>query len=153
MTYLKSAGPKPDSCVFCEALAENDDAKNLIVHRGQHCFVILNLFPYSNGHLMVVPFAHVDSVEGMTLESLSEMMALSQHGLGVLRAAYSPQAFNLGINIGGPAGAGVPGHVHLHLVPRWGGDTNFMSVLANTRVIPEALSQTYERLCALWLQE
>ena len=153
MTYLKTAGPEQDGCVFCAALAENDDAKNLIIHRGQQCFVILNLYPYSNGHMMVVPFVHLDSIEGMAAEALGEMMTLSQHGLGVLRAAYNPQAFNLGINIGGAAGAGVPGHVHLHIVPRWGGDTNFMTTLANTRVIPEELPQTYERLCALWLKE
>lgn len=153
MTYLKTAGPQPDGCVFCAALAENDDAKNLILYRGRQCFVILNLYPYSNGHMMVVPVAHVDSIEGMTPEAMSEMMALSQTGLRALRAAYNPQAFNLGINIGGAAGAGVPGHVHLHIVPRWGGDTNFMTTLADTRVIPEALPETYERLRALWSQE
>ena len=151
MTYLQGIDPKPDGCLFCNVAARPEaDAATFVVHRGQHAFVILNLYPYNNGHLMVVPFEHVESIEGLAPAALGELMALSQICLGVLRQVYSPQGFNLGINIGGAAGAGVPGHVHLHIVPRWNGDTNFMSTLAATRVIPETVEQTYERLSALW---
>ncbi len=150
MTYLQSDQPKPDGCIFCAAVATPDDERTLVLHRGRHCFIILNLYPYNNGHLMIVPFDHSESIEQLPAEALAEMMTLSQKCLSMLRRAYSPQAFNLGINIGSAAGAGVPGHVHLHIVPRWAGDTNFMSALANTRVIPEELSQTYQRLRELW---
>mgnify|MGYP001571960511 CR=1 FL=1 len=151
MTYLTNNQPKPDGCIFCNVLkTPEEDEKNLILHRAQHCFVILNLYPYNNGHLMIVPLDHVESIEGMSTNALTEMMTLSQHALLVLRKAYNPQAFNVGINIGAAAGAGVPGHVHLHVVPRWGGDTNFMPVISNTRVIPEMIEQTYKRLRELW---
>ena len=151
MTYLQNNQPKPDGCIFCAVVATPDeDDRKLVLHRGQHCFIILNLYPYNNGHLMVVPFDHSESIEQLPAEALIEMMTLSQKCLNLLRRAYSPQAFNIGINIGAAAGAGVPGHVHLHIVPRWAGDTNFMSALANTRVIPEELSQTYRRLHDLW---
>jgi len=151
MTYLQGNSPKIDGCLFCNAAAAPEsDPSTFVVHRGQHAFIILNLYPYNNGHLMVVPFTHTESIEGLTPETLAEFMALSQQSLAVLRKAYGPQGFNIGINIGAPAGAGVPGHVHMHIVPRWAGDSNFMSTLADTRVIPETISQTYERLRSLW---
>ena len=150
MTYLQNDQPKPDGCIFCAVVAASDDERTLVLHRGQHCFIILNLYPYNNGHLMIAPFDHSESIEQLPAEALTEMMTLSQKCLNILRRAYSPQAFNIGINIGAAAGAGVPGHVHLLIVPRWAGDTNFMSALANTRVIPEELPQTYQRLRELW---
>ncbi|MBI3244361.1 MAG: HIT domain-containing protein [Chloroflexi bacterium] len=151
MTYLQSDQPRPDGCIFCAVVSTSDDDEgNLVLHRGQQCFIILNLYPYNNGHLMIAPFAHSESIEQLPVEALTEMMTLSQKCLNLLRQAYSPQAFNVGINIGTAAGAGVPGHVHLHIVPRWAGDTNFMSALANTRIIPEELPQTYQRLRRLW---
>jgi len=151
MTYLQGTDPKPEGCLFCNVASTPEaDATTFVLQRGQSAFVILNLYPYNNGHLMVVPFAHVESIEGLSPEQLGEVMALSQTCLAVLRQAYNPQGFNMGINIGGAGGAGVPGHVHLHIVPRWNGDNNFMSTLADTRVIPETIEQTYERLRALW---
>jgi ATP adenylyltransferase len=151
MTYLQSNLPKPDGCIFCNAAADpQTDSTSYIIHRGHYHFIILNLYPYNNGHLMIVPFAHVESIEQLPAEALTELMTLSQISMQVLRSAYNPHGFNLGINVGNAAGAGVPGHVHLHILPRWNGDSNFMSTLANTRVIPELMSQTYERLKALW---
>ena len=151
MTYLQNNLPQPEGCIFCNAAADPAaDSTTYVIHRGQHHFIILNLYPYNNGHLMIVPLAHLDSIEQLPTEALTELMLLSQTSMQVLRSAYNPQGFNLGINVGGAAGAGVPGHVHLHIVPRWNGDSNFMSILANTRVIPELMSQTYERLKSLW---
>jgi ATP adenylyltransferase len=153
MSYLQGDGPRPEGCVFCNAAATPDaDANTYVLWRGQHHFVILNLYPYNNGHLMVVPLTHVDSIELLAPEALTELMTLTQKAMLVLRAAYNPQGFNIGINVGHAAGAGVPGHVHQHIVPRWNADSNFMSTLANTRVIPEELPQTYERLHSQWLK-
>jgi ATP adenylyltransferase len=153
MTYLQGTQPKPEGCLFCNVIATPaSDAVNFVLHRGQYAFIILNLYPYSNGHLMIVPFSHVDSIEHLSSDELGEIMTLSQKCLALLRQAYNPQGFNMGVNIGGAAGAGVPGHVHMHIVPRWTGDSNFMTTLANTRVIPEVIEQTYERLKTLWLQ-
>lgn len=151
MTYLQGNAPKSDGCLFCNVAATPEaDATTFVLHRGQHAYIILNLYPYNNGHLMIVPFAHAESIEQLPAEALAEIMTLSQRSLAVLRKAYNPHAFNIGINIGSAAGAGVPGHVHMHIVPRWSGDTNFMSALSNTRVIPEMVSETYERLHSLW---
>jgi ATP adenylyltransferase len=149
MPYLRGDEPLPEGCLFC-VKAREEDAKAHIVRRGRLCYVILNRFPYNNGHLMVVPYAHVATLEKLDAETLAELMALTQLSLRVLRAAYTPQGFNVGINIGEVSGAGVAGHVHLHVVPRWGGDTNYMTVVARTRVIPEWLDQTYERLRPLF---
>jgi ATP adenylyltransferase len=135
----------PDACVFCE-LPKLPDEKAKIVHRGQHCFVILNSFPYTSGHVMVVPFAHLDELQKLPEATGREMMALSQKMERVLRQVYSPDGINLGMNIGRAAGAGIAGHVHMHVLPRWVGDTNFMTVTGETRVLPEALEETYARL-------
>ena len=135
-----------DECIFCAKPAEGDDAANLIVHRGEHCFVILNLYPYTNGHLMIAPFEHVGRIQDIAAETTAEMMALSQQAIAVLQDKYEPHGFNVGFNQGRVAGAGVEHHIHMHVVPRWGGDTNFMPVLADTRVMPQTLEQTFEAL-------
>lgn len=137
-------------CILCNRQAEEDGLENLILHRGDHAYVMLNLYPYSNGHMMVVPFAHQPSLDDLDDATQAELIKLTSRAISMLRQAYGAEAFNVGINIGEPAGAGVPDHVHVHVVPRWSGDTNFMATTAETRVIPEALEQTYERLRAAW---
>jgi ATP adenylyltransferase len=127
-----------------------DGPHNLIVARGKLAFVILNRFPYSSGHLMVVPYTHQSSLELLDSACRAEIMELVAQSMQVLRKVYSPQGFNVGANIGAPAGAGIADHVHMHVVPRWNGDTNFMSVLGSTRVLPEGLDETYERIAAAW---
>ena len=149
MQYLQGDGPQPNGCIFCDKLAGDDDP-NFILHRGARAFIMLNLYPYNNGHLMIAPYAHEPSIETLDAGTLAEMMALSQRSLRLLRRAYAPHAFNLGVNIGTAAGAGVADHVHLHIVPRWAGDTNFMATLAETRVIPEWVGETYQRLKEIW---
>ncbi len=139
-------------CVFCNRPKQPDGPENLIVARGQLAYVILNLFPYTSGHLMIVPYDHQPSLELLDTITRSEMMELMTHAVEVLRAVYHPQGFNLGANIGELAGAGIADHVHLHVVPRWGGDTNFMTTLGETRVIPENLEETYRRVRAGWQQ-
>ncbi|HIE47739.1 TPA: HIT domain-containing protein [Candidatus Bipolaricaulota bacterium] len=149
MAYLRGDEPLPEGCLFC-VKPQSQDAEAHILHRGNRCYVILNRFPYNNGHLMVVPYAHVATLEDLDPEALAELMALTQLSLRVLREAYTPQGFNVGMNIGSVAGAGVAEHIHLHVVPRWGGDTNYMTTVSQTRVIPEWLDQTYERLRPLF---
>ena len=144
LEYIK--GPKADECIFCAKPQAGDDRANYIVRRGEHCFTILNAFPYNNGHLMVAPFRHVPSIEELDEAALLELMTMAQESLGALRRAYGPEGFNLGINQGKVAGAGVEHHVHLHVVPRWGADTNFMPVIGNTRVLPQSLSDSYDAL-------
>ncbi len=143
-TAAKNDG-SAEQCIFCElAKLPDEDAK--IVFRGQHCFVILNSFPYTSGHVMVVPFVHLDELQKLPEAAAGEMMALCQRMEGVLRLVYTPDGINFGMNIGRAAGAGVAGHVHMHVVPRWVGDTNFMTVTAESRVLPEALEETYRRI-------
>ncbi len=139
-----------DGCIFCNRLEVEDGPDNLILYRGALAFVILNRYPYTNGHLMVVPVVHQPSLEDLSPDEIAEVMALAQRSLAALRRSYGAGNFNLGINIGQAAGAGVAEHVHLHVVPRWAGDTNFMSSLAQTRVVPEALEATYWRLKEAW---
>lgn len=136
---------KDDRCIFCDALTLADD-QSLIVFRGEKNFVILNRFPYTTGHVMVVPFAHIADLAGCEAETLAEMMTIAQRTEQALRAVYQPEGFNLGMNLGRCAGAGVAGHLHLHILPRWVGDTNFMTVVAETRVEPEDLATTYNKL-------
>jgi ATP adenylyltransferase len=131
-------------CIFCDAQAE--PASPLIVHRGRLAFVILNLYPYNNGHLMVVPNRHVATFTDASAEELAEMMALTQLAERVLGEVYQPHGLNVGVNLGRPAGAGVLDHLHLHMVPRWNGDTNFMAVVGEVRVLPETLDQSAARL-------
>jgi len=146
-----SAGDEATGCVFCDAL-ESAESAPLIVFRGEHAFVILNLFPYNNAHLMVVPNRHVATLGDATPTELHELMDLARTAEGAITEAYAPHGMNLGINLGKPAGAGVPGHLHLHVVPRWNGDTNFMTVVGQTRVLPEELAQTAERLRPIFLR-
>ena len=136
---------KPEGCIFCE-LPKLPDVDAKIIHRGAHCFVILNSFPYTSGHVMVVPFAHLDELHKLSAEAAGEMMALAQTMERVLRQVYAPDGINMGMNVGRAAGAGVAGHIHMHVLPRWVGDTNFMTVTAESRVLPEALDETYRRL-------
>jgi len=148
LEYL-TTGKKP-GCIFCNAAQGSDDRENLVLYRGELAFLILNRFPYNNGHLMVVPYAHVASPEALEPAVLTEMMLLLNRSLAALRSAMEPDGFNAGLNLGHVAGAGVEDHVHIHVVPRWLGDTNFMPVVGETRVIPETLDQTYARLRPLF---
>ena len=134
-------------CVFCD-LQKQSDQQARIVHRGTHCFVILNTYPYTNGHVMVVPFAHLDELQKLPSAAAQEMMALTQRMETVLRKLYVPDGINLGMNIGKAAGAGVAGHIHMHILPRWVADANFVSVIGETRVLPETLDVTWERIRA-----
>jgi ATP adenylyltransferase len=143
-----SGTEKTVGCVFCNAVKETDDAKAHIVHRGQHCFVILNTYPYTPGHVMVVPYAHLDELQKLPGEAATEMMALSQRMETVLRELYHPDGINLGMNIGKAAGAGIAGHIHMHVLPRWVADANFVSVVGETRVLPETLEVTWGRMRA-----
>lgn len=133
-------------CVFCRAIASQDGPENLIVWRGKHAFIILNLYPYTSGHAMVVPYEHINTIEELPQETRAEMMELIAALMKSLRAIYHPDAFNFGANIGAAAGAGIAEHVHLHVVPRWNGDTNFMSTVAKVRVIPETPEETHRKL-------
>ena len=141
-----STAEKASGCIFCDLPKLGDDAKALIVHRGKDCFVILNVYPYTPGHVMIVPFAHVDELQKLPAAASHEMMDLSQRIEGVLRTLYKPDGINLGMNIGKAAGAGVAGHIHMHALPRWVADANFLSVVGETRILPESLEITYERI-------
>jgi len=143
--YVTTAGG-PGECVFCSAVRGTDDRKTLIVHRGSLNFVILNRFPYTSGHLMVIPYTHVATLEDLDDQTLTEMILLARRTEKLLRVVYHPDGLNMGVNIGRAAGAGIAGHLHMHLLPRWMGDTNFMTTVAETRVEPEDLAVTWERL-------
>ncbi len=141
-----STAEKTTGCVFCDAVNAGDDAKVRIVYRGQNCFVILNTYPYTPGHVMIVPYAHLDELRKLPPEAAHEMMELSQRMESVLRELYSPDGVNLGMNIGKAAGAGIAGHIHMHVLPRWVADANFLSVVGETRVLPETLEETWKRM-------
>ena len=144
LAYVKDASKdNEEECIFCAKPAQDDDESNLIVHRGERCFVILNLFPYTNGHLMVAPYDHVSALQELDAETIAELMALAQRGMNALETGYSPHGYNVGFNQGRVAGAGVEHHIHMHVVPRWGGDTNFMPVLGDTRVMNQTLADSY----------
>jgi ATP adenylyltransferase len=151
MDYIMNHAPSAE-CVFCKAMREEDGPKNLVVHRGPEVFVILNRFPYTSGHVMVVPRIHTASFDALSPQVRAVMMELANTAIRVLRALYQPQGFNLGINMGEAAGAGIAEHLHLHVVPRWSGDTNFMSAVAATRVLPERLEDSYQRILSQWGQ-
>jgi len=144
MQYVTSTG-EPGGCVFCDALT-SDETAPLVVHRGRACYVILNLFPYSSGHLMVVPRRHIATLSSTTAEERSEMMDLTRLAEQALTEAYKPQGLNVGMNLGRSAGAGIVDHIHVHVVPRWSGDTNFMTVVGEVRVLPEDIGETARRL-------
>lgn len=138
--------PQPQGCIFCTKPHEADDREQLILYRGEHCFVIMNLFPYNNGHLMVAPYRHTADLVGLTADEQAEMMRLTRHCVRLLTEAWRPEAFNIGMNLGRTAGAGIADHLHMHVVPRWNGDTNFMPVIGETKVLPDALHTSYDKL-------
>jgi ATP adenylyltransferase len=150
MDYIQTPSKKNKECIFCGAQAVEDGPQNLIVFRSRYAYVILNRYPYTSGHIMVVPNDHKSSLELLNRDIRSEVMELVNLSIQVLQYEYHPQGFNVGVNIGEAAGAGIVGHIHLHIVPRWKGDTNFMSSLAMTRVLPESLEDTYTRLRLAW---
>jgi ATP adenylyltransferase len=153
MEYIESSSiqnGKPIDCIFCTYPKECDDEKNLILARGENAFVIMNKFPYSTGHLLVVPYRHTALFPSLTNDEKLEIFSLAQRSVSVLEKIMNADGFNLGINIGKAAGAGIDAHIHLHVVPRWNGDVNFMSVTAETKVLPEALKVTRQRLLEKW---
>ena len=139
-------GAREPGCVFCTKANEETDADDFILHRGKTCYVIMNIYPYNNGHVMVVPYSHVSEYDELQDEIALEITQLVRHYIRVLKRAMSPQGFNTGMNIGSVAGAGIAAHLHMHIVPRWNGDSNFMPVIGQTKVISEALIQTFEKL-------
>jgi ATP adenylyltransferase len=145
--YIISSDKSP-ACPFCQAFERSDDRNTGVVYRGQHCFIIVNAFPYTSGHVMIVSNQHLDELIKLPRETAQEMMALAQRMEGILREVYQPDGINLGINIGKAAGAGVAGHLHMHVLPRWVADSNFMTVVGETRMLPESLETTYDRLKA-----
>jgi ATP adenylyltransferase len=144
LAYVTGANDQPAGCIFCDTAAPGRD--DLILFRGRTCYVVLNLYPYNNGHLMVVPNRHVASLQTTTAEERDELISLTRHAEMALTEAYKPHGINGGLNLGRPAGAGVLDHLHVHMVPRWNGDTNFMTVIADTRVLPEDLKESRKRL-------
>ena len=149
MAYIQNH-KKDDCCPLCAALDNSECAEPYVVVRCEHSFVILNRYPYTSGHLMVVPCEHVSSLDELSSETRAEMMELVNHAIKVLQKVYHPEGFNVGMNIGEAAGAGIADHVHMHIVPRWEGDTNFMSSLAHTRVLPESLEETHRKIKESW---
>jgi ATP adenylyltransferase len=143
LEYIK--GDKPDECIFCSKPALDDEAAS-IVHRGERCFVMLNAYPYTSGHVMVAPYEHTADLAGLDEQTAGELFGLTQRSLRAIGSAYGPEGFNIGANLGSVAGAGVADHVHMHVVPRWEGDTNFMPVVGEVRVLPESLEDTQRRL-------
>jgi len=142
--YVSGAN-QVSGCIFCNAPRESDEQSRIVL-RGEHCYIILNTYPYSNGHVMIVPYAHLDELRALPVEAANEMMALSQRMEGVLRSLYRPDGINLGMNLGKAAGAGVAGHLHMHILPRWVADANFVSVIGETRILPESLDVTWDRI-------
>lgn len=139
---------KNEGCIFCEIPKENQDKENYVLYRGKFCFVILNTYPYNNGHIMIAPYAHIKNLEELNRDTMNELMSLCQKSISVLKKKINPQGFNIGANIGKVGGAGILEHVHLHIVPRWQGDTNFMPVISDTKIMPQYLSETYDLLKA-----
>src|SRR5437868_5903346 len=145
MRYIEKAD-ETEGCIFCAKPPELTDQENLILLRGEHAFVMMNAFPYSNGHLMVAPYQHTADLDHLSDPEMLDLFALTRRGVNLLKAAFKPDGFNIGINMGRIAGAGIADHVHVHIVPRWSGDTNFMPVISDVRVIPESLQVVYSRL-------
>jgi ATP adenylyltransferase len=148
MEYIEKAGQPAPCCIFCEKPRETRDEENYVIYRAERNFIILNVFPYNNGHLMVIPYQHTSDLTALPPETMTEMMQLTALAIKALRRVMCPEGFNIGMNLGHPAGAGIAEHLHLHIVPRWSGDTNFMPVLGNTRVLPESLERTWVKVRA-----
>jgi ATP adenylyltransferase len=148
MGYI--SGDKPDACVFCLNEADVGDRERLILHKSVSSFIIMNLYPYTNGHLMVIPYRHTSSLDELDDPELLDLMKALRLARKGLESAFSPQGFNIGMNLGAAAGAGIADHLHFHIVPRWNGDTNFMTVTADTRVIPESLTSTFDKLAPIF---
>jgi ATP adenylyltransferase len=144
MDYIK--GPKAEGCILCDKVAVKKDRENLILKRGEHGFTLLNLYPYSNGHLMVTPYAHGNALEALPDGVVGQLMEMVEESIVILKKVYKPEGINVGLNLGRAAGAGIDDHLHFHIVPRWAGDTNFMSVISGVRVIPELLENTFRLL-------
>jgi len=144
MPYIK--GEKHVGCILCSKPKDTNDEENLILYRGEAGFVMMNLYPYNNGHLMISPYQHAASLEELPDETLSALILLMKKSIIVLREAFKPNGINAGLNLGSAAGAGIDDHMHFHIVPRWGGDTNFMTVVSDVRVVPESLEETYQEL-------
>lgn len=149
MKYIRQHDPA-EQCVFCSALEKEDGVENLILRRGENAFVILNRYPYTSGHVMVVPFAHISTMDELKDCCMSEIMALIRQSIRAINQVYKPEGYNVGVNLGIVAGAGIANHLHFHVVPRWAGDTNFMTSVANARVLPEDLCETLQRLKDAW---
>jgi ATP adenylyltransferase len=149
MSYIRGEKRPVTGCIFCNKIAGDDEAEQ-IVARSEHVYVTLNRYPYNNGHLMVVPYEHIESQEALASEALTDLMLTINRALAALRRLYNPAAFNLGANIGAAAGAGIAEHYHFHIVPRWPGDSNYMTTVASTRVIPDTLDNTYRELKVIW---
>ncbi len=149
MKYIQN-NPKHDGCIFCQAVEAEDDAAQYIFARGKHTFMILNRYPYTSGHVMCVPYAHKSSLDDLAKETRMALMEDVNQAVQVLQELYQPEGFNVGINLGKVAGAGVAEHLHIHVVPRWGGDTSFMTSVGQTRVLPESLEDTYQRVKEAW---
>lgn len=147
MVYI-GAEPSPTGCVFCEKASSADDESNLVLLRGERCFALMNIFPYNNGHLMIAPYVHQPTILELDSATLTEMMEMAQRCVRASQAALGAQGFNIGINQGSVAGAGITDHAHMHVVPRWNGDTNFMPVLADIKVMPDFLESTFRQLRA-----
>ncbi len=146
MAFIEPKTPAPSGCIFCMQPIEHEDAKYHILHRGEYCFMMLNLYPYNNGHLMIAPYEHISALDELSPETLADMMAQAQLAMKALRQALKPDGFNMGMNQGKIAGAGFADHIHFHIVPRWNGDTNFMPVIADIKVMPEHLDIVYQKV-------
>jgi len=153
MAYIdKNEEPKESSshCIFCAKASANDDAENFIVHRGKAAFVLLNVYPYNNGHIMIAPYRHTAKLADLDNDTLLEIMLLTRQSQEALAASFGPDGYNIGINLGKIAGAGIADHLHQHIVPRWGGDSNFMHVIADTKVMPDSLENSYRKIVEAW---
>ena len=146
MQYVRETLQEPSDCLFCELPKRQDDAASLLLERGERAFSVLNLYPYNTAHAMVAPYLHTADLAALPPDVGTDLLGLVQRTVGAIAAEYRPDGFNIGMNLGRVAGAGVPDHLHVHIVPRWGGDTNFMPLIADTKVLPESLDQTHARL-------
>ncbi len=146
MDYIRTKKENDEGCIFCIKAEEDDDRENLVLHRGEQSFILMNLYPYNNGHLMLCPYEHVETTESLAKECMGEIMELADASMGIFRKTMNAQGFNFGANIGVSGGAGIADHIHFHIVPRWVGDTNFMPVVGHTKVMVDGLLETYDKL-------